>query len=174
MMTPAKTPSDASQRRRIFEGVFLKKGMGHGTGRQMGPIAEVGMSSATKVSRQQKNLRNIHGVLQVRGGMRENVGYPELYSGYKEKELNLILKFLEIGLWNGLIFRISKNLFMCTKPFLFLVGLVMLFNSMNLDVNTGCGHFGSKFPVLWSFNFGFLFPCGEVLKNLCLSGWVRS
>ena len=54
MMTPAKTPADASQRRRMFDGVFLKKGMGHGAGRQMGPIAEVGMSSATKVSRQQK------------------------------------------------------------------------------------------------------------------------
>ena len=73
--------------------------------------------------------------------MRENVGYPKLYSGYKEKE---------IGLWNRLIFRISKYLFMHVYQTVFVFGaLVMFFNSMNLDVNNGCGHFGSRFPVLW-------------------------
>ena len=63
--------------------------MGHGAGRQMRPIAEVGMSSATKVSRQPKKTFEISTVFcRCGGGMRENVGYPKLYSGYKEKEVN--------------------------------------------------------------------------------------
>ena len=115
-MTPAKTPADASQRRRIFGGVFLEEGMGHGAGRQMGPIAEVGMSSATKVSRQQKKPSKYPRCFAGAGGecgkMWDTHNY--FYSGYKEKEVNLILKFLEIGLWNGLIFSVYNiYIFLC-------------------------------------------------------------
>ena len=40
---------------------------------------------------------------------------------------------------------IFYSFFLCTKPFFVLVGLVMFFNWMNLDLNNGCGHFGSRF-----------------------------
>ena len=34
---------------------------------------------------------------------------------------------------------------LCAKPFFVLIGWVMFFSSMNLDLINGGGHFGSKF-----------------------------
>ncbi len=36
----------------------------------------------------------------------------------------------------------------CAKPFFVLIGLVMLFNSMNLDLRNGGRQFGSRFQGL--------------------------
>ena len=101
-------PFEGPGRRRIFDGVFLKKGMGHPSGiSRWDPSLRWEWARQPKFHGNKKKPSKYPRCFAGAGGwMRENVGYPKLYSGYKEKEVNLILKFLEIGLWNGLIFSV--------------------------------------------------------------------
>ena len=48
-----------------------------------------------------------------------------------------------------------------TKPFLFWVGLVMLFKLVNLDTKIGGGHFGSRFHLFVVRFFGFPLFCSS-------------
>ena len=49
-------------------------------------------------------------------------------------------------------------IFSVPNCFCFGVGLVMLFNSMNLDINNGGGHFGSRFLGFYETPVSFFHP----------------
>ena len=67
-----------------------------------------------------------------------------------ESELFTVFAFLSC--WFVLLMPLGSNSVeieeTCAKPFLFLIGLGMFFNSMNLDLINGGRHFGSRFQGL--------------------------
>ena len=69
--------------------------------------------------------------------------------------LNKVLEykvFAFLSCWFVLLMPLGSNSVeieeTCAKPFLFLIGLGMFFNSMNLDLINGGRHFGSRFQGL--------------------------